>query len=383
MDYAWGNYGVNSIVYRLAGGRTNPHQPAAELWFGAHVKAPSFATIGGQAEPLSEILQRFGAQILGERSVGRFGVALPFLFKILSVRTALSIQAHPSPELARNLHTADQINYPDSSHKPELAIAISPVSLVCGFRSRREILLQAERTPCLANFLPKNNPESTELAGDALYIRHVYREILTASTAKISDCCRQLEQQLQGLADRSELESYLLELFPNFPGGDPGLPSLLVLRQLKLSPGEGIFIPPNTPHAYLYGELVECMANSDNVVRGGLTAKHCDIAVLLGMLEYDSEQVPIVKPSGGSLWSNYETPCAEFSVASLRSELIDFEGGGEGSVELLVCTEGVGQLRFGDSQLSISAGGAWIIPASIERYFVSGFSGTLFRVRIP
>ena len=121
--------------------------PYAELWAGAHATAPSRVLVANGEIPLDQFIARHPLEILGKDVYWAFGAQLPFLFKILSIRTALSIQAHPDKESARALHTRDPLHYPDSNHKPEIAIALKPTQFLYGFRPAMEIQKAMEEVP--------------------------------------------------------------------------------------------------------------------------------------------------------------------------------------------------------------------------------------------
>uniref|UniRef100_A0A8C4PXN7 Mannose-6-phosphate isomerase n=1 Tax=Eptatretus burgeri TaxID=7764 RepID=A0A8C4PXN7_EPTBU len=175
------------------------------------------------------------AQCLGECVHARFGAKLPFLFKVLSVNQSLSIQAHPNKANAEYLHAHHPEHYPDANHKPEMAIALTPFLGLCGFRPLCEIL----------DFLD------------------------VASGGDVSGSNGHL----------------LLKLHKQFPG-DVGCFVIYFLNVLQLQPGDAMFLGANEPHAYLYGDCIECMACSDNTVRAGLTSKFIDVPTLCTMLNY-------------------------------------------------------------------------------------------------
>ncbi|XP_036204996.1 mannose-6-phosphate isomerase isoform X4 [Myotis myotis] len=240
QQYAWGKMGSHSEVARLLASsdplaRISEDKPYAELWMGTHPR--------GDAKILdSRISQRTLGQwiaenqdCLGSKVKDTFNGKLPFLFKVLSVETALSIQAHPNKELAEKLHLQAPQHYPDSNHKPEMAIALTSFQGLCGFRPVEEIV----------TFL-------TMAAGN-----------------NVEDICGEL----------------LLQLHQQYPG-DIGCFAIYFLNLLTLKPGEAMFLEANVPHAYLKGDCVECMACSDNTVRAGLTSKFIDVPTLCEMLSY-------------------------------------------------------------------------------------------------
>jgi mannose-6-phosphate isomerase len=150
QNYAWGKFGSSSNVALLHSGGAPAPAPAivadaayAELWLGTHPR--------GHAQVADDT--GAGERVTLQSATGK---PLPYLFKALSVRTALSIQAHPDKERARQLHADRPADYKDPNHKPELACAVTPFEAMCSFRPLREI----------AHFL-RTEPELRRLIGDA------------------------------------------------------------------------------------------------------------------------------------------------------------------------------------------------------------------------
>jgi mannose-6-phosphate isomerase len=221
---------------------------------------------------------------------------LPFLFKVLSINQALSIQAHPNKQLALQLHSRDPKNYPDSNHKPEMLIAISEkFEAMCGFRPSSEIVQNFLNYPELISMCDEENSDEftalgSENSSNKEKLEHSLRKCFTAlmnkSDAFILEQFSKLKQRIESLDhSRSNLDELFLNLAKQYPN-DVGCFSIFLLNCLTLNKGEAIFLSANVPHAYLFGDGVECMACSDNVVRAGLTPKFKDVNVLCEMLDY-------------------------------------------------------------------------------------------------
>jgi mannose-6-phosphate isomerase len=266
-DYAWGIRGMDSRVARYAlESKTvqdvDPDTPYAELWSGPHPKGPSMLSTG---ETLKDAI----------------GDDLPFLFKVLSAGKALSIQAHPDKDVAEKLHLQNPQAYGDSNHKPEMAIALTPFEAMCGFRRLEEISLLIKKHPefaaCisqeakLAVFLAQNHKSQT----DAL--QKLFSSFMSCPP-EVSD--KNLKLLLLRLhAEQGRLNPHphdepawerkcaraILRLAHQFPN-DSGAMAPLFLNYLLIAPGESFFMAANEPHAYVAGEIIECMAMSDNVV---------------------------------------------------------------------------------------------------------------------
>jgi mannose-6-phosphate isomerase len=278
--------------------------------FGTHPCGPSTVVLPSGEQPLHEfLLVRSGAVVpirarplcSPQSHPGDLGVppesstsALPYLFKVLSVNTALSIQAHPDKKLAAALHAARSDLCKDSNHKPEMAIALTPFEAMCGFRPLAEIATALSHVPELRELVGEAHAHAIE-AGASSHVDS--RELLRAAFAAYmehSDRPEHVADQVTALITRlatdpstntlgvSELVKRLNEQYP----GDIGVFAPYWFNVVLLRPGEGIFLAANEPHAYLSGDCVECMACSDNVIRAGLTPKHKDVPTLIAMLTY-------------------------------------------------------------------------------------------------
>jgi mannose-6-phosphate isomerase len=325
-QYAWGNFGEDSLVYQLADeaqkSLATPTTPYAELWYGAH---PKFSSLHQENQTtLSSIIDAHKEEILGNKVLKRFG-NLPFLFKALSVRSALSIQAHPDAELAKRLNEIDPINYPDASHKPELAYAISDVILLHGFKPPEEIALLLNRWREFHDLIGEQTHDSflsrLKNGDEAAALKIISTAIFSQPPDKIERCCKALYQDLHDKSvDLLPEEEWILKISNDYPKGDVGIFGFFIFNLEQLNPGEVIFISPNVPHAYLAGDLLECMACSDNVVRAGLTQKHCDVETLLMMLDYSSTSLHRLDSNRyRSSGKSFVPPAAEFELHLLKS----------------------------------------------------------------
>ncbi|CAH2042476.1 unnamed protein product [Thlaspi arvense] len=234
--------------------------------------------------------------VLGEKVVQKWGLDLPFLFKVLSVAKALSIQAHPDKELARVLHKSRPDIYKDDNHKPEMALAVTEFEALCGFTSLEGLkdvfgnvpeIVEVVGTACANQVLELDFNSQGEEKVKAV-LQSVFTQLMTASKDVISKAVSNLksrlktESQVRKLADKEQL---VLQLENQYPA-DVGVIATFLFNYVKLNPGEALYLGANEPHAYISGECIECMATSDNVVRAGLTPKHRDVQTLCSMLTY-------------------------------------------------------------------------------------------------
>ncbi|KAF8780026.1 hypothetical protein HU200_001992 [Digitaria exilis] len=289
QHYEWGRRGPESLVARLADGHAD--RPYAELWMGTHPSGPS--TLLDDGELLRDWLAR-NPDALGPAVAARWGGDLPFLFKVLSVAKALSIQAHPDKKLAEVLHALRPSTYKDDNHKPEMAIAITEFRALCGFagiEELKDVLRTVPEFEGLVGHEDAGKLMSMEYDGGSEVkstLQSAFVKLMTASKDMVSEAISKLtsrlniESKIRTLTDKEQLVLSLERQYQE----DVGVLAALLLNYVKLSPGEALYIGANEPHAYLSGECIECMATSDNVVRAGLTPKYRDVQTLCSMLTY-------------------------------------------------------------------------------------------------
>jgi mannose-6-phosphate isomerase len=273
QPYAWGERGPSAFLARFLN-LTNvaENAPLAELWMGTHPLGTSTLKDGDNPVLLSEIVQRYPTEILGQRVAAAFAGQFPFLLKILSANEPLSIQLHPSKEQAVALRQKDPAHYPDDNHKPEIAIALEHLDALAGLRDARQIAALMAQYPVLAKFVAF---ESLAQQPKSKQPRLAFQSLLQQAMKVPDEMARVITQIAASIQAKSKL-SYREKLFIKMNGqypGDVGLLSILFLKLHHLRKGQAMFIPAGVPHAYLKGNIVECMASSDNVIRGGLTPK--------------------------------------------------------------------------------------------------------------
>ncbi|CAN7997566.1 unnamed protein product, partial [Ixodes hexagonus] len=323
QTYHWGKKGTSSLVAQLAsqGGHlsdVDEKTTYAELWMGTHPTRPS--KIKGTEQTLADwILEH--PESLGEGVRGTFGGQLPFLFKVLSVDTALSIQAHPAKGMAALLHSSQPDKYPDANHKPEIAIALTEFDAFCNFRPLPEIAHLIKGLPELRAILG----EEAELPlHDKEALQRCFRKLMTTPPDVFIPMLKKMADRLRNSASTSivskDLANVFLKIYTTYPE-DIGCFVIFFLNFIRLSPGEALFLAANEPHAYISGNCVECMACSDNVVRAGLTPKFKDVDTLCSMLSYNSIPVSDVRfpatPRDIQCCS-FEPPIPDFAVNKIQ-----------------------------------------------------------------
>ncbi|XP_038984698.1 mannose-6-phosphate isomerase 2-like isoform X2 [Phoenix dactylifera] len=304
QNYEWGKLGEDSRVARLfsrnSGAEIDPERPYAEFWMGTHESGPSFLVRAESGSPDSEpvTLRKWileNPDVLGEKVVERWGGELPFLFKVLSVAKALSIQAHPDKELAGMLHKMRPSIYKDPNQKPEMAIALTDFKALCGFVSIEELKDVLAGVPEIVELVGDEDASkvmnTTEQGGYVEVkpiLQSIFTKLMSANKEAVSEivsklkCRLNAENKIRNLTEKEQLVLLLEQQYP----ADVGVISAFFFNYMKLSPGEALYIGANEPHAYISGDCIECMATSDNVVRAGLTPKYRDVQTLCSMLTY-------------------------------------------------------------------------------------------------
>ncbi|MDR2717371.1 MAG: mannose-6-phosphate isomerase, class I [Treponema sp.] len=321
--YDWGS---PDFIPRLMGFANNG-EPCAELWMGSHAGSPSLVSLPSGEMSLGEFIARDPRRYLGEKTAERYGV-LPFLLKLIAAEKPLSIQVHPNLTQARKgferenkialAHDAPHRNYRDSNHKPEIICALTPFTGMCGFRSPDEIrrlfalFLDSASAPVREGFAPLL--QSLETPNPITALRN-FLEILFNFSPAVKNALTEFILSVNG-AKNCEWE--LMRNFARLYPGDPAVIAPLYLNVFRLEPGEAFFLKAGVLHAYIQGFGVELMANSDNVLRGGLTSKHIDIPELMKALDFNPLKPQINKPETNFSCFTYPAPCEEFSLTVMR-----------------------------------------------------------------
>lgn len=324
QNYAWGS--VDSIPTILGTDPTGESQ--AELWLGAHPLAPS--ALPEQDTDLGNWLTRHPEQ-LGSASVAAFGERLPFLLKILAAARPLSLQAHPNraqaeagfaAENERGISLTDPTRtYRDDWPKPEMALALTPFSTLSGFRDPQETSrlfaeLDLGSDHNLGADLDQVIGPLTQRGGSA-GLAEVFLDILSLSEERRSIVDAVVAAALPHTNEDSELGRFCrtaVELDEHYPG-DRGILAGLLLNRLDLQPGQAVYLPPGNMHAHLSGTCIEILANSDNVLRGGLTPKHIDVDGLVQVVDFDGGRMPLVETQTDQPGLvHYPTPTPEFQL---------------------------------------------------------------------
>ena len=376
--YAWGS--TTAIPHLL--GVEPSGEPQAEMWMGAHPGAPSRTGRG----TLVEVVDADPEKELGPAAVAKFGPRLPFLLKILAAGAPLSLQVHPNlaqakegyeDEERRNIPVdAPYRNYKDANHKPELICALTEFDGLCGFRDPLQAadLLDGLGVDSLKPYVDLLHAHPEDAA-----LREVLTAILTAdpeemhhTVAEAAAACTRLGGDYAPYADIAH----------HYPG-DPGVIAAMLLNYVRLQPGEALFLGAGIPHAYLNGLGVEIMANSDNVLRCGLTPKHIDVPELLRVVRFASGDPGVLRPEAGPDGEElYAAPIDEFRLSRyVLAAGADARPLDPATPQILLCTHGQAALRDGaGNTLTLGRGESAFVPAG-ERTELTG-EGTVFRATV-
>jgi mannose-6-phosphate isomerase len=383
QPYAWGSH---TVIAELQGRPAPTAKPEAELWMGAHPSAPSGVERAGARTTLDAVIAADPAGELGAECAARFGGRLPFLLKVLAAQTALSIQVHPSRKQAeagylaeneRGLAPGDKSrNYADDWPKPEILCALTPFEVLAGMRTAADAaaLLRALDVTELAVLAAEleSGPGTTALSRSLATILTWPAAGRGAFVDAVVAAC---ERVAAGGGEYAAACAAAARLAGEHPG-DLGIVASLLLRHAVLQPGEAVFLPAGGLHAYLHGAGVELLANSDNVVRAGLTAKHIDIPELLKLTD-PAVGVPVIEPRplGDGLYV-YDSPAPEFRLyrAELGPGEVTLPGGG---ARILLCVDGAATLRAKTGVLKIGRGESAYLSAADDAVTASG-PATLF-----
>ena len=379
QNYAWGSHTALTELYGIA----NPNNlPMAELWMGAHPKSSSqILDAGGTPRSLREIIDGDKARLLGSKVAERFG-ELPFLFKVLCADQPLSIQVHPNKQASEigfakenaagiPLDAAER-NYKDPNHKPELVFALTPFLAMNAFREFAEIvtLLQpvADAHPAIGDFLSSPNAER---------LSQLFASLLNMQGDEKSHALSVLQSAL----DAEQGEPWqTIRLIAEFYPDDSGLFSPLLLNVVKLNPGDAMFLFAETPHAYLQGVALEVMANSDNVLRAGLTPKYIDIPELVANVKFVAKPAAelLTQPEQHGAELDFPIPVDDFAF-SLHALSAKESTIAQQSAAIVFCVEGEAVIRKDEQRLTLKPGESAFIACDESPVQVSG-TGRLARV---
>ncbi|MBU1713060.1 MAG: mannose-6-phosphate isomerase, class I [Proteobacteria bacterium] len=376
-EYSWGSH---TAIPELLGQKTPSDKPQAELWIGAHPSASSMVKTGSKWVPLSDLIKKYPIEMLGRKCAQKYGGQLPYLFKVLAASEPLSIQAHPNllqakkgfkreNSLGISLDSFNR-NYRDANHKPECVCAMSDFEALCGFRPVSEIVYLLTKV-CPGTL--KKQIKELATNPNPFGLKLFFTNIMTMDFDRNNSVISEATENSGIFADENPAFKWVSALAGKYPS-NIGVIAPLFLNYVFLKPGQAMFLPAGELHSYLNGVALELMANSDNVIRGGLTAKHVDVEELSNILRFRSLKNKIILPEKNKNEGIYKTPAEEF-VLSVISVYKDngYTGSQRRNVEIILCIEGKANISCsGNNRLRISKGESAIVPASVKSYRIDG-----------
>ena len=389
QEYEWGSY---TAIPELLGNDSPANTPQAELWMGAHPKAPSKVKLNGEWMSLMKLIEKNPKDILGKVVAEKYNNRLPYLFKVLAAAKPLSIQAHPSLAQAKEGFImenslgipldANNRNYKDDNHKPECICALTFFWALNGFRKISGILALLEKI-CPQGL--KSDLNNLRGEPNSLGLKKFFQAIMTMGRAQQNQIIADAIINAQKFTEDDQAYKWMIDLHNEYPA-DIGVFSPILLNLICLKPGQAMFLPAGELHAYLDGVGIELMANSDNVLRGGLTPKHVDVPELLNVLNFEERELDILSPIESNECERiYSSRAEEFvlSVITLKRDLTCYSPTNR-SVEILLCTDGEAIITDlgNNDKLAFDRGKSIIIPSAVKKYCIEG-NATLYKAAVP
>ena len=389
QEYAWGSY---TAIPELLGSDSPAKTPQAELWMGAHPKAPTKVKCNGKWRSLLALIDENSKDILGEKVAPKFQNRLPYLFKVLAAAKPLSIQAHPSLEQAKKgfkrenklsipLDAPDR-NYKDDNHKPECICALTFFWALNGFRKISAIVSLLERI-CPQGL--KKEFDFLRQKPDSDGLKHFFQTVMTMDRKSQKQVVDDAVKNVQPVKGDNKAYQWMIDLNKEYPS-DIGVLSPIILNLICLEPGQAMFLPAGTLHAYLDGVGIELMANSDNVLRGGLTPKHVDVQELLNILDFEEREINILDMKRiNPCEYRYESHAEEFALSIIKVKTdMDYYSPDKRCVEILLCTDGDALVTdlAENKCVHVKKGMSILIPAVVKKYGIKG-DAVFYKAAVP
>jgi len=389
QNYAWGGTQYIPNLLGLEAGENK----YAEYWLGAHVNAPSVVAISNGEERLDVYLNSNLTEHLGTAIAEKFG-RLSFLFKVLDVNDMLSIQVHPTKveaekgfahenELGIPLNASHR-NYKDDNHKPEIMVALSEFWLLHGFLPKSKLTEVLKNTPEFMDLLPVFEREG--------YFG-LYKKVMEESVEMTNQTLQPLIDRILPFYQSGELQ----KSSPDYWAAkavdsasdksilDKGIYSIYFFNIVKANKGEAVFQDAGIPHAYLEGQNMELMANSDNVLRGGLTPKHIDVAELLKHVAFEETfpNIMLGELQEDGIERIYRSPAPDFELSQLKLSVADVYSSESKTAQILIVIEGEAEIVEGENTLTIRKGDAAFLAAKSTYQITSPSSAIMYKATAP
>ena len=389
QHYAWGGF---DYIPSLLGFSNAAHQPCAEYWMGAHISASSELLIDNQNVSLHQVIKENPSETITDKVFQKFG-ELPYLLKILDVKDMLSIQVHPTKAEAVKGFDAEEAagvpinaahrNYKDKNHKPEVMVALSEFWLLHGFKQEALLERTLEDVQEFNIFIPLFKRDG---------IKGLYKFVMEMPQEDIDRLLfnlvkRELRKKEYNELTKAEPGWWVAKLFEgktDIKDIDRGIFSIYFFNIVKVEKGEAVFQGAGIPHAYLEGQNVELMANSDNVLRGGLTPKHIDVPELMKHTSFTGITPNIMKGNSiDTIEKNYPCPVPDFGINKIELNGDEVYGSVTHSLEIFIVIEGAGIINADPLNLVIKKGEALAILPGQEYRIASSGQCLLFKAFVP
>ncbi len=390
QHYSWGG---TAYIPALLGIENTAQQPYAEYWMGAHSSNPSIVHLNENKRiALNELIKEDASEWLGETVAQQFG-ELPYLFKVLDVKDMLSIQVHPSKAGAEKGFVreneagiplnAPYRNYKDDNHKPEVMLALSEFWLLHGFKEKKLLSQTLQQTETFKILLPVFEKEG---------YYGLYKQVMELPQATVDGMLEPLLRRSEPLYKANQLSKSTPAYWAcktamlhdgNYTGIDRGIFSIYFFNIVQLHPGQAIFQGAGVPHAYLEGQNIELMSNSDNVLRGGLTTKHIDVPELLKHILFEGIAPQIMNGEKKGAETIYHCPVPDFEVSHIMADKQTTFTHTAFSAEILLVTEGEADMATSLQTLHLKKGESVLVGAS-ETYSISTDTrAMLYKAAVP
>ena len=391
QHYAWGGF---YYLPKLLNIPVKKGETYAEFWLGTHERG-SAEFINGSERPVSlkAYIDAFPKQTLGEQAAKKFG-RLPFLLKVLDVKDMLSIQVHPSKENAQLAFDAEndqgidlsapERNFKDNNHKPELMLALSEFWLLHGFKNPKAVQNILREVPELHFLVP--------IFGGDNY-RKLYQHVMEMPQLQVDRHLktlidRNLIHYNAGKLNKSKEDFWAARAAITYSHDghiDRGIFSIYLFNLVHLQPGQAVYQDAGLPHAYLEGQNVEIMSNSDNVLRGGLTPKHVDVKELMKHVKFEPTVPNII--TGKTVEPErmvYQTPTPDFELSRLHIQKGKSTRLVSHSIEIFLVFSGSAEITGTEAAVfKRNKGEAWVTFDAAESKVLALDDTVIYQASIP
>lgn len=391
QHYTWGGMDFIPALLHLT---NTDKKPFAEYWMGAHDNVPAEVVLSdGSMQPLNAFIKQDAAALLGKNVYERFG-RLPYLFKVLDVKDMLSIQVHPTKKAAESAFAAENMkgtalnapnrNYKDNNHKPELMLALSDFWLLHGFKAPQALVTILMQTPELQFLVP---------VFDNKNYHALYEMVMTMDQQEVEEHLQPLLDRIvplyeKGFLDRSQEDFWAARAAKTFCDSnkiDRGIFSIYLFNLVNLKPGEAIFQDAGIPHAYLEGQNMEIMANSDNVLRGGLTNKYIDVPELMHHTKFEPVIPDVLKGTASPVSGEtiFLTPSADFELRRLELKAGTPVSLTAATAEIYFVYEGAVSASDKTIEITLGKGETLLATAGASFKLQPSQNAVIFRATVP